>query len=72
MIPKVFRDEYGLDVEAAVELRDVGEGVLLHKPRLDVAAEFAKMARGAKKSGSVNIHAIEEEYEERMKRSGLL
>ena len=71
-IPKPFRDEYGLEAETEIELKDLGEGILLCKPHRDLAAEFARLAKTAKKNGPVNIHAIEEEYEERMKRSGLL
>ena len=69
VIPKAFRDEYGLKVEMEITLKDIGEGILLQRPILNISEEFAKLAtRSVKK---VDIHAIEDEYEERMKRSGL-
>ncbi len=73
VIPKVFREEYGLDPKTEVTLQDVGEGILLQKPYVDIVEEFARLARSSKKKATFDLlHGIEEEYEERMHRSGLL
>lgn len=71
VIPKVFRDEYGLEPETEITLKDLGEGILLQRPLLDIAGEFARIAQRSKPRPKINLHALEEEYEERMKRSGL-
>lgn len=69
VIPKAFRDEYGLEIEMKITLKDIGEGILLQRPILNIAEEFAKLASTSVKK--INLHALEEEYQERMKRSGL-
>lgn len=70
VIPKVFRDEYHISKKTELLLRDVGQGILIQKPHLDVAQEFARMAR--KQIRTIDFHMIEKQYEERMKRSGLI
>lgn len=69
VIPKAFRQEYGFDSRKQVLMQDVAEGVLIQKPKVDVAEEFARMARKTVKD--INLHGIEEQYEERLRRSGL-
>jgi len=72
VIPKILREEYNIRKNTELILRDTGEGILLQKPHLDIAEEFARLARQHGKTVKVNVHAIEKQYEERMKRSGLL
>ena len=72
VIPKVFRDEYGMSMETEVILTDTGDGILLQKPVLNIAEEFARLAQQAHKRIKVDPHLIEEEYEERLRRSGFL
>lgn len=69
VIPKALRREYGIEANTEVVLRDIGEGILLQRPFPNVAAGFERLAQQAK--GKVSIHAIEEEYDQRLQRSGL-
>lgn len=69
VIPKAFRREYGIETDTEVVLKDIGEGILLQKPYPNVAEGFERLAQQAK--GKVSLHAIEEEYDQRLQRSGL-
>ncbi|MBI1968586.1 AbrB/MazE/SpoVT family DNA-binding domain-containing protein [Candidatus Woesearchaeota archaeon] len=72
VIPKILREEYNIKKNTELILRDTGQGILLQRPHLDIAEEFARLARQHGKIVKVDVHAIEKQYEERMKRSGLL
>ncbi len=70
VIPKILREEYGMEIDTEIVIKDVSEGILLQKPQSNIASQFAKIAGTTKKK--INFKALEEEYEERMKNSGLL
>ena len=72
VIPKILREEYNIRKNTELILRDTGQGILLQRPHLDVVEEFARLAQQHGKAVKVDVHAIEKQYEERMKRSGIL
>lgn len=69
LIPKLLRDEFGLIPGKDVVIKEQKEGVLIQRPQTDPVAVFREIAKGGLKK-HVDVHAIEEQYEERFKRAG--
>ena len=70
VIPKVFRKEYGIDTESDIIMQDTPQGILLQRSTKDIAQEFAKLASQNKKK--FVLPPFEEQYELRLKKSGLV
>ncbi len=72
LIPKILREQFGILPGQPAILRETEEGLLVKHVEQDMIKfleEMAKKARvGAKK---INLHAIEEQYEERARRAGI-
>ena len=64
VIPKVLRDEYNISPGDDVIMREDHQAIVIEKPRdpVDALHELAKRLKIRKR---VDVHAIEEEYEER-------
>ncbi|MBI5392892.1 AbrB/MazE/SpoVT family DNA-binding domain-containing protein [Candidatus Woesearchaeota archaeon] len=73
VIPKVLRDEYGINTESEVIMKDIGEGILIQKPIGDIAQGFRSLAQKYKRK--INMQqikrTIDEQYVERLRSAGL-
>ena len=69
VIPKDLREEFGISPGDHVIVHDNPDGILVRKLREDSVKVFEKIAKSGPKVGKVNLHSIEEEIEERWRRS---
>lgn len=69
VIPKVFRDEYNISPGDQVVLREEGKVIVVEKPKEDIVKKLEEYAKKIRFRGKIDVHAIEEEYEERWKRA---
>lgn len=69
VIPKLLRDEFGMQPGTKILVKEVSEGVLLKKAKdpLEIFRRLAKEFKGKK----LSIPTIEQEYEERARRAGI-
>ena len=64
VIPKVLRDEYNISPGDDVIMREDHQAIVIEKPQDPVEA-LRELAKKLKIRKRVDVHAIEEEYEER-------
>lgn len=64
VIPKVLRDEYNISPGDDVIMREDHQAIMIEKPQDPVEA-LRELAQRLKIRKRVDVHAIEEEYEER-------
>ena len=69
VIPKLFRDHFGMLPGKKLKVQEVQEGVLI-KISDDPLAVFASLAQLARKPNA-KTGGIEEEYEERARKAGI-
>ncbi|MBI4452999.1 AbrB/MazE/SpoVT family DNA-binding domain-containing protein [Candidatus Woesearchaeota archaeon] len=69
VIPKEIRERENImpDDELFIELSD--RGILIEKPKMDIVADFKRIAESGKPVGKIDPHLYEEELEERWKKS---
>jgi len=65
VIPKVLRDEYGITPKGKVVLKEIKEGILLSKTKIDAVSIFRLIAKSGKQAKRKDIHFYERELEER-------
>jgi len=68
VIPKVFRDEYNISPGDEIMIEENNNLLVIEKPQEDIIKKLENFAKKIKLR-KFNIHAIEEEYEERWKKS---
>lgn len=68
VIPKVFRDEYNISPGDEIVIKEKNNELVLEKPK-DPVKELEKWAKIIKFNKKVDPDSIEEEYEERWKKS---
>ena len=70
LVPKLFREEYGLVPGDAVTMHDTVDGVLIAKKSKNVVAIFEEISKkpAMRQKGDV-VHGVYEQYEERWRRS---
>ncbi len=72
LIPKILREEFGLVPGKEVVLKEAENGLLIQRPTVDPVAVFKELAaKHAKKKFKIDVHAIEKEYEERLRSAGI-
>ncbi|MBI2499612.1 AbrB/MazE/SpoVT family DNA-binding domain-containing protein [Candidatus Woesearchaeota archaeon] len=69
VIPKVLRDEYNIFPGDEVIIEENNQTLILEKPKEDIVKKLEAFAKKIRFEGKINIHAIEEEYEERWKKA---
>lgn len=67
VIPKVFRNEYNISPGDEIVLRENNQNLVIEKKE-DPIAEMEKLAKSINYNKKIDMHAIEEEYEERWKK----
>ncbi|MBI4016851.1 MAG: AbrB/MazE/SpoVT family DNA-binding domain-containing protein [Candidatus Aenigmarchaeota archaeon] len=72
VIPKLLRDEFGMLPGRKIIVKEMSDGILL-KQTEDPLAIFASAASAMRKKlkKPINVHALEEQYEERARSSGI-
>ena len=69
VIPKVFRDEYNISPGDEVLIKEENQALLIEKPKEDIVKKLREYAQKIRFRGKIDPHAIEEEYEERWKKT---
>ncbi|MBI2671827.1 AbrB/MazE/SpoVT family DNA-binding domain-containing protein [Candidatus Woesearchaeota archaeon] len=67
VIPKVFRNEYNISPGDEIVLRENNQNLVIEKKE-DPIVEMEKLAKSINYNKKIDMHAIEEEYEERWKK----
>ena len=62
LIPKVLRDEYGINPYGKVTLKESEEGIVVAKPKGDAVRTFRKIAFSGK-SVAVNFRLFKNDFE---------
>ena len=70
LIPKVLRDQFGIFPGQSVLLEEIKEGVLVRSVSKDPIELFRKTAAEIK-AKKTDVHAIEQEYEYRLRKAGI-
>ena len=68
VIPKVFRDEYNISPGDEIVLMENSNNLVIEKIS-DPIKKMEEWAKEIKWNKKINLHAIEEEYEERWKKA---
>ena len=74
VVPKLIRDAYNLYPNSEVSIITEEDGFRVKQKRKGIAQELKKMAEAAAKKRDgrkIEIHPIEEQYEERARRAGI-
>lgn len=73
VVPKVYRDEYGLETGCIVAFGEYdGRLTIGREQEVDAAKVFEQIAKSiGKKNIKISPHEIEEEYEERSRAAGM-
>lgn len=69
VIPKVFRDEFGIAPNDKVIIKESKEGIVISKPKLDVANIFREIGNNGPQLKKLNPHFYEKELEERLQKA---
>ncbi len=69
VIPKAFRDEFGIAPGDEVLVRDEKYGIVVKKPPTDAAGVLRGIAKSGKRAGKIDAHAYEKELSERWERA---
>ena len=70
VIPKIFRDEYNITPGDTICIQEEENKLVIEKPQ-DPISEFKLIAKKMHVKKKIDVHAVEEEYEERWKRAKL-
>jgi len=69
VIPKILREEYNISPGDEVIIKENNDTLILEKPKEDIVKKLEEMAKKIRFNKKINVHAIEEEYEERWKKA---
>ena len=69
VIPKVLRDEYNISPGDEVIIKEDNNILILEKSKEDIVKKLEEMAKKIRFNKKINVHSIEEEYEERWKKA---
>ncbi|MBS3149717.1 AbrB/MazE/SpoVT family DNA-binding domain-containing protein [Candidatus Woesearchaeota archaeon] len=69
VIPKIFRDEYNISPGDKIIFEENSQSLVLKKPNENIVKVFEEIAKKVRFKGKIDVHAIEEQYEERWKRA---
>ncbi|MDO8428786.1 MAG: AbrB/MazE/SpoVT family DNA-binding domain-containing protein [Candidatus Diapherotrites archaeon] len=69
VIPKVLRDEYGILPNDKVIVKESPNGIIISKPKLDVANIFRELGKNGPQIKKISSHFYEKESEERWQKA---
>ncbi len=69
VIPKVFRDEYNISPGDDITIEENNQMLVIEKPKEDIIKKLEAFAKKIRFREKIDVHAIEEEYEERWKKA---
>lgn len=70
LIPKLLREEYGILPGQPAQLKETPEGLLLTKMQQDPIELLRGIAKKLRMK-KIDVHALEQQYADRLKRAGL-
>lgn len=65
LVPKILRNEYGIDPKDKVVLKEEKEGILIKKQHTDAVNVFRSIAKGLPKVKKIDIFFHEKELHEK-------